>query len=119
MSKTDVHRVPQGPSRAKHAHRQDTVFYARQGVFRERDLESLVNKASCLSLIINAIVVWNTRYMMAALDHLRSTGYPILEQDLSYLTPLIWEHINMHGTYHFDLVDASRRQGLRPLRAMR
>jgi hypothetical protein len=79
------------------------VCYARQGIFRERDLESLLNKASCLSLVINAIVVWNTRYMMAALDHLRGTGYPVRDEDLAFLSSLIWEHINMHGTYHFDL----------------
>jgi TnpA family transposase len=95
------------------------VCYARQGIFRERDLEGLLNKASCLSLVINAIVVWNTRYMMAALDHLRASGRPLPDADLSYLTPLMWEHINMHGTYHFDVAGASRRQGLRPLRTTR
>jgi Tn3 transposase DDE domain len=31
--------------------------------------------------------------MMAALDHLRSTGYVVNDEDLWHLTPLLWEHI--------------------------
>jgi TnpA family transposase len=47
------------------------VFFGQQGLFRERDYLGQLNRATCMSLIINAIVVWNTRYMMAALEHLR------------------------------------------------
>lgn len=53
---------------------------------------------------------------MAAIEHLRATGYQMNDSDLSFLSPLMWEHINMHGTYHFDLSAPARRKGLRPLR---
>lgn len=92
------------------------VFFGQQGLFRERDYLGQLNRATCMSLLINAIVVWNTRYMMAALDHLRSTGYTVNDEDIRHLTPLLWEHITFHGTYHFDLGEPSRRTGLRPLR---
>lgn len=40
----------------------------------------------------------------------------INDADLQHLTPLLWEHITFHGSYHFDLGEPSRRVGLRPLR---
>ena len=92
------------------------VFFGQQGLFRERDYLSQLNRATCMSLIINAIVVWNTRYMMDAVDHLRLTGYPINEADLQHVTPLLWEHITFHGSYHFDLSEPQRQNGRRPLR---
>lgn len=92
------------------------VFFGQQGLFRERDYVGQLNRATCMSLIINAIVVWNTRYMMAALDHLRNTGVVIHDADLKHVTPLLWEHITFHGSYHFDLGEPNRRTGLRPLR---
>ena len=36
------------------------LFFANQGEFREGDYEEIMNKASCLSLISNAVLVWNT-----------------------------------------------------------
>lgn len=42
------------------------VFFGQQGLFRERDYLGQLNRATCMSLIINAIVVWNTRYMLVA-----------------------------------------------------
>jgi TnpA family transposase len=93
------------------------VFFGQQGLFRERDYGGQLNRATCMSLIINAIVVWNTRYLLVALDHLRDTGYPVTDDDLKHVTPLLWEHITFHGSYHFDLGEPQRYGGLRPLRA--
>ena len=50
-------------------------------------------------LAVNIIVLWNTRYMEAALDHLRATGFDVRDEDVQRLTPLIWEHIELHGWY--------------------
>jgi len=52
---------------------------------------------------------------MAALDELRRQGMTVNDSDLPYLTPLLWEHITFHGSYHFDL-RAAQQSGLRPLR---
>ena len=100
---------------SEHAIGRD-LFFGQQGIFRERAYEAQLNRATCLSLLINAIVVWNTRYMMQALDHVRATGYPVDDDDLTYLSPVLWDHITFHGTYHFDLATSRKRQGLRPLR---
>ena len=82
-----------------------------------RDLTSQLNRATCLSLLLNMIAVWNTRYMQAALDHLRATGYSFLESDLEHLSPIVSGHTNLHGSHHFDLQAPKKWQGqLRPLR---
>ena len=36
------------------------LFFANQGEFRDGDLNEIMNKTSCLSLLCNAAVVWNT-----------------------------------------------------------
>jgi TnpA family transposase len=36
------------------------VFFADQGEFTTGDYEEIMNKASCLSLVSNAILYWNT-----------------------------------------------------------
>jgi TnpA family transposase len=95
------------------------LFFGQQGLFRERDYEAQLNRATCLSLLINAIAVWNARYEMAALQYLKENGNEFDEEDVSYLSPLLSEHINIHGTYHFDLADPNKREGLRPLRTSR
>jgi hypothetical protein len=56
--------------------------------------------------------------MMKALDHLRATGNPVNEADLMYLSPILWDHITLHGSYHFDLAGPQKRQGLRPLKGV-
>jgi len=93
------------------------VAYGQLGILTDRDLTSQLNRATCLSLLLNVIAVWNTRYMQAALDHLRATEYPVLESDLEHLSPILSGHINLHGSHHFDLQAPKKRRGqLRPLR---
>jgi TnpA family transposase len=36
------------------------LFFANQGVFRTGDYEEIMNKASALALLSNAVLVWNT-----------------------------------------------------------
>src|SRR5258708_31689917 len=79
------------------------VAYGQRGVLTDRDFASQLNRATCLSLLLNIIAAWNTRYMQAALDHLRTTGYPVQESDLEHLSPITSAHINLHGSHHLDL----------------
>ena len=87
------------------------LFFGRHSLVRER--------ATCLSLLINAIAVWNARYERAALQYLKKIGHAFDEADVSHLSPLLSEHINIHGTYHFDLAAPDRREGIRSLRTSR
>jgi hypothetical protein len=70
----------------------------------------------CLNLVTNAVVVWNTVYMQAVLDQLQTEGYPVVEEDLAYLSPARFKHVNPYGQYVFPIDQAVQRPGLRPLR---
>ena len=74
------------------------IAYGQLGILTDRDLTSQLNRATCLSLLLNVIAVWNTKYMQAVLDHLRATHYPVLESDLEHLSPILSGPICMDRT---------------------
>jgi TnpA family transposase len=112
------HRVGRMLNKGESVHKlAREIAYGQQGVFTDHDFASHLNRATCLSLLINIIAVWNTRYMQAALDHLRAIDYPVQESDVEHLSPILSAHINLHGSHHFDFQAPRKRQGqLRPLR---
>ena len=63
---------------------------------------------------INVIVLWQTVYIQAALDHLAAKGYPIDPADAARLTPLRHPTINLDGRYR--TTNRPPATGLRPLR---
>jgi TnpA family transposase len=93
------------------------LFFAREGVVTQKYEEGQANQAGCLNLLTNAVVVWNTVYMQAALDALRGEGYPVQEEDLVHLWPTRFAHIHRYGKYEFNVAEAKARKGLRPLKA--
>ena len=84
---------------------------------RRKQYEAQTNQALCLNVVTNAVIIWNTVYMQAALDQLRGEGCRVHEEDLAHLSPARFEHINPYGKYSFPIEQARKRQGLRSLRA--
>ena len=87
-------------------HRHDLtrrcLFFANRGEFRTGDLDEMMNKASCLSLLSNAVLVWNTVRIAEIVSRLRASGEEILDNDLARVSPLCRAHIIPTGTYSFD-----------------
>jgi hypothetical protein len=81
--------------------------------------EELIHQASCLNLVTYAVILWNTVYMAAVVEQLKREGYPVQDSDLARIRPTRYGHVNVYGRYHFDLEEAQRRIGLRPLRQPR
>lgn len=77
------------------------LFFADQGDFFSRDYEQIMNKASCLSLLSNAALVWNTVKIMKIVDRLEMNGEFVNREALSKVLPLCFEHIIPTGTYNF------------------
>jgi TnpA family transposase len=100
---------------ALHALRRFLLF-ADEGQIRRRTHDDQLNQASCLNLVTNAVVAWNTVYMAAVLEQLRSEGHHFTDADVAHLSPARYEHINPHGHYHFDPAQATLGRKLRPLR---
>ena len=75
------------------------LFFADQGEFRTSDLEAIMNKASCLSLLSNAVVLWNTLQIERIVTELRAGSTTIRDEDLVHVWPLQRRHITPHGVY--------------------
>jgi TnpA family transposase len=93
-----------------------TVFQGRGGQLRQAYREGQEDQLGALGLVLNAIVVWNTRYMGLALDDLRSAGVHVYPDDVERLSPLVHHHIHLDGRYTFALPEAVAQGALRPLR---
>jgi len=92
------------------------IFHGKRGELRQRYRQGQEDQLGALGLIVNAVVLWNTIYMDAALNQLRNEGFQVLDDDVARLSPLAHEHINMLGRYTFTLPDRVARGELRPLR---
>jgi TnpA family transposase len=92
------------------------LVVAKKGHLRHPRGEVLAHQASCLNLVTNAVIVWNTVYMAAAVEQLKQEGYPLDETDLAHIWPTRYAHLNVYGKYRFDVEEIRRREGLRPLR---
>jgi hypothetical protein len=77
------------------------LFFANRGEFRTGDYEEIMNKASCLSLLSNAVLVWNTLAITKIVTLLRGAGETIVDEDLARISPLMHQHVIPNGTYHF------------------
>ena len=92
------------------------LMIANKGHVRRNRGEDLANQASCLNLVTNAVILWNTVYMAEAVAQLRREGCPIHDSDLARVWPTRYGHLNVYGRFHFNVEEAQRRKGLRPLR---
>ena len=92
------------------------LFLANEGRIRRRHYEEQLNQASCLNLVTNAVVLWNTVYMKAVLDQLQAEGQHVDDVGVAHLSPARYAHLNPYGKYRFNVDEEFHRKGLRPLR---
>lgn len=69
-----------------------------------------------LGLVVNAVSLWNTRYVGLALGALVAEGFEARREDVEWISPLRHEHINLLGRYQFSLPQELERGGVLPLR---
>src|SRR6516165_1341318 len=65
------------------------LFFANRGEFRTGDYEEIMNKASCLSLLSNAVLVWNTLAITKIITELRAAGETVVDEDMARISPLM------------------------------
>jgi len=92
------------------------VCYGRRGEIRKPYREGQEDQLNALGLVLNILVLWNTRYMDLALSHLRTRGETVRPEDVARLSPLKHKHINLLGRYEFTLPEALQHDEVRPLR---
>ena len=76
-----------------------SLFFANQGSFRSGNYEEVMNKASCLSLLSNAVLVWNTVHIGRIVEQLRADGHEVKDEDLARVSPLAHAHVIPNGSY--------------------
>lgn len=95
------------------------IFHGKRGELRQRYYEGMEDQLGALGLVLNAIVLFNTRYLDAAITELRASGHEVRDEDAARLSPFGRHHINLLGRYSF-LLPGDLRGGLRGgLRALR
>jgi hypothetical protein len=92
------------------------IFHGQRGELRQRYREGQEDQLGALGLVVNAVVLWNTRYLDAALARARASGALVNLEDVERLSPLLLDHINVLGRYEFVLAKSIRQGKLRPLR---
>jgi hypothetical protein len=73
------------------------------------------DQLGALGLVLNAIVLWTTKYIDDAVAHLRDEGHELHEEDIARLSPLKHRNLNLLGRYSFT-ASVPAAGALRPLR---
>lgn len=90
------------------------VFHGKRGQLRKRYREGQEDQLDCLGIVINMIAVFNTVYIAAIVNQLRTEGHDLPEHVVARVSPLGHAHINTRGTFHVPSEPPSNT--LRPLR---
>ena len=81
------------------------IFFANQGEFTTGDYLEIMNKASALSMVSNAILYWNTSRISNIVDELRKQGETVDDDLLAHISLLPYKHVLPNGTYFIEQED--------------
>lgn len=96
-------KVQRQLNKGEHRHQwARCIFFANQGKFQVGDYEEVMNKASCLSWVSNAVLYWNTVKMTEIIDQLKKNGEVISDETLTHISLLPHKHLITMGTYFTD-----------------
>ncbi|WP_435591736.1 Tn3 family transposase [Nocardia sp. bgisy118] len=90
------------------------ILHGRKGELVRAYHDGMEDQLNALGLVLNCVVLWNSRYMDRALDVLRAQDCPVRDEDAARLSSSVREHIGLDGHYSFHLPDLG--SGHRPLR---
>lgn len=90
------------------------IFHGRRGQIYQKYREGQEDQLGALGLVVNAITLWNTRYLDSAVTELRARGWQIRDEDIARLSPLGHAHLNELGRYTFSTTNTPKT--LRPFR---
>ncbi|MEM9596294.1 MAG: transposase, partial [Acidobacteriota bacterium] len=77
------------------------IFHGHRGELRQRYHEGQEDQIGALGLVLNVVVLFNTRFLQATIDQLENQGFEISDKDLARLSPFVQAHVNTQGRYSF------------------
>jgi len=92
------------------------VFYGQKGELRQHYREGQEDQLSALGLVLNLLILWNTRYTQRILEYMRNAAIEVRAEDVVRLSPLGFAHLTILGRYQFVVSESVRRGDYRPLR---
>lgn len=90
------------------------ICHGKKGTIHQAYRDGMEDQLDSLGLVLNAVVLWTTRYIDAAVSQLRAEGHEIRDEDIARLSPLKHKNLNVLGRYSFT--PSTLAGGLRPLR---
>ena len=72
-------------------------------MFRSGDYMQMMNRASALSLVSNALVLSNTRVIERVLAEAARGGRPFTAAEIAHVSPRHYRHVIAGGTYDFTV----------------
>ncbi|MEQ4726272.1 transposase, partial [Nonomuraea sp. B19D2] len=75
------------------------ICHGNGGKIRKAYREGQEDQLAALGLVVNAVALWNSKYLSAAVDQLRAHGVPVKDEDAARLSPLGHAHLNVLGRY--------------------
>ncbi|MEV4018907.1 Tn3 family transposase [Nonomuraea angiospora] len=87
----------------------------QRGTIHQACRDGMEDQLGSLGLVLNAIVLWTTHYIDAAVAQLQADSHEIREEDVTRLSPL--KHRNLNPLDRFSFTASTPAAGaLRPLR---
>ena len=77
-------------------------------MFRSGDYYQMMNRASCLSLLSNAVLVHNTLRIARVLEQAQVQGQTFSPEAIAHMSPLLYCHVIVNGTYDFSREGSER-----------
>jgi TnpA family transposase len=91
------------------------VCHGKRGTIHQAYRDGMEDQLGALGLVLNAIVLWTTRYIDAVVTQLLAEGHELREEDIARLSPLKHRNLNLLGRYSFT-ASTPAPGALRPLR---
>ncbi|GII34981.1 hypothetical protein Pmi06nite_84230 [Planotetraspora mira] len=91
------------------------VCHGKRGTIHQAYRDGMEDQLGSLGLVLNAVVLWTTRYIDAAVAQLKAEGHEIRDEGIARLSPLKHRILNVLGRYSFTATQPAGGT-LRPLR---
>lgn len=91
------------------------MCHGKRGTIHQAYRDGMEDQLGALGLVLDAIVLWTTRYIDAAVARLQAEGHEIREEDIARLSPLEHRNPNLLRRYSFT-AGVPAAGALRPLR---
>lgn len=90
------------------------VCHGRRGQIFQAYRQGQEDQLAALGIALNAIVLWNTRYINNIIEEISDTSAPPIDSDIARVSPFGHAHLDVLGRYTFP--PATTLTTMRPLR---